>query len=438
MAFRPHVPMIAALRNPGMRDRHWEDLSNQLTFHVAPDESTTLSSFIELNMGEHIEMLQKVAESAAKEFQIESALDMMLETWDGEVKMELQILSYKDTGTGILKGVDEVNAILDEHITMTQAMAFSAFKGPFEERIDAWNAKLYMVSEVLEAWLKVQRDWLYLQPIFESPDINKQLPTEGKKFANVDKNWKQTMSSAKSNPNVLDFCDNEKLLEKFKESSKLLDQVQKGLSDYLETKRSVFTRFYFLSNDELLSILSESKDISRVQPHLKKCFEGINEVSLSEENIITHMVSPEKETVPFSVAIDPNGQGVEFWLVEVQLKMKSSVRDVMRDAIVDYTVTPRTEWMQSWGSMFVLNGSQKHWTSEQEELFNSDGEQGPVKMLERIRLQLIDMVFLVRGELSKAARNVVGALTVIDVHARDVIAKLVKLKVANKSEFLWR
>ena len=66
--------MIAALRNPGMRDRHWEDLSNQLTFHVAPDESTTLSSFIELNMGEHIEMLQKVAESAAKEFQIESAL----------------------------------------------------------------------------------------------------------------------------------------------------------------------------------------------------------------------------------------------------------------------------------------------------------------------------------------------------------------------------
>ncbi len=31
------------------------------------------------------------------------------------------------------------------------------------------------VSEVLEAWLTVQRNWLYLQPIFESPDINKQV-----------------------------------------------------------------------------------------------------------------------------------------------------------------------------------------------------------------------------------------------------------------------
>jgi len=436
-AFRPHVPMIGALRNPGMRERHWEQLSSELGFQLAPDESTTLNSFIELNLGEHIEMLQKVAESAAKEFQIESALDMMLDAWDGEVKMELQILSYKDTGTGILKGVDDINTILDEHITMTQAMAFSAFKGPFEERIDAWNSKLYMVSEVLEAWLKVQRDWLYLQPIFESADINKQLPTEGKKFANVDKNWKQTISSAKSNPHVLEFCDNEKLLEKFKESSKLLDQVQKGLSDYLETKRSVFTRFYFLSNDELLSILSESKDINRVQPHLKKCFEGINKVQLNEDNIITHMVSPENEVVPFTETIDPNGQGVEFWLVEVQVKMKKSIHDVMRDAIIDYTVTPRTDWMQSWGSMFVLNGSQKHWTSEQEELFLSDGAQGPVKMLERLKLQLADMVILVRGELSKAARNVVGALTVIDVHARDTIDKLAKQGVKEKSEFLW-
>lgn len=55
-----------------------------------------------------------------------------------------------------------------------QAMAFSAFKGPFEQRIDTWNTSLQIISEVVDEWVQLQRNWLYLQPIFDSADINKQ------------------------------------------------------------------------------------------------------------------------------------------------------------------------------------------------------------------------------------------------------------------------
>jgi dynein heavy chain len=276
-----------------------------------------------------------------------------------------------------------LQAVLDEHITTTQAMQFSAFKGPFEERIDEWNRKLYIISEVLEAWLAVQRDWMYLQPIFESPDINKQLPSEGKKFAMVDKNWKQSISSAKQNSLAMDFCDNEKLLERFKDGCVLLDQVQKGLNDYLETKRGVFARFYFLSNDDLLSILSESKDVMLVQPHLKKCFEAIDKVTFQDDLTISAMISPENETVGFFEIVDPNGKNVEAWLLEVENMMRSSVRDVMRQSIDDYSVTPRGKWMQKWPGMCVLNGSQFHWTKETEEFFETKGKRGPKLALER-------------------------------------------------------
>ena len=84
---------------------------------------------------------------------------------------------------------------LDEQRVTTQAMTFSSFKGPFEERIADWDRKLGVISEVVEAWLAVQRNWLHLQPIFDSPDIMKQLPLEGKKFNQVDKMWRQTMES---------------------------------------------------------------------------------------------------------------------------------------------------------------------------------------------------------------------------------------------------
>lgn len=65
-------------------------------------------------------------------------------------------------------------------------MQFSPFKKPFEDQLNTWNNTLKKVSDILEVWAKVQVNWMYLQPIFDSPDISKQLPIESKKFKQVD------------------------------------------------------------------------------------------------------------------------------------------------------------------------------------------------------------------------------------------------------------
>lgn len=162
------------------------------------------------------------------------------------------------------------------------------------------------------------------------------------------------MTNTNSNPFVMRVVNmtKESYLEMFQQNNKTLDEIQKALDQYLEKKRTEFSRFFFLSNDELLLILAEAnRNPEAVQPHLRKCFENINRVVMGEgihsEGIVA-ILSAEQERIPiikFPRTRDP----VEKWLFALEEEMIKSVKKAIKEALSardeDEEGTKRPDWV---------------------------------------------------------------------------------------------
>lgn len=141
---------------------------------------------------------------------------------------------------------------------------------------------------------------------------------------------------------IIATCADKILLSSLKECLIILETVQKDLSDYLETKRMIFPRFFFLSDDELLKIIVQSKHVQAIQPYLKKCFGNMRELRFENPDLrITKMYSAKFEEVVLRPTIYPEGN-VENWLGQVEYAMRNTLRrEIIGDALEIIEMTER-------------------------------------------------------------------------------------------------
>jgi dynein heavy chain len=435
--FRKYLPVIESLCHDAIQQSHWYDMFEMMD--VDPDvdvNDMSLKFLCDLGVLDFVEELQGIAAAAQKQFSLRRALQSMKDEWR---TCTYETMAYKESGTYLLKGIDDVQTLLDDHIVKVQAIRGSPFCQPFRRDAEDWEKKLILIQDSLDQVLMVQKTWLYLEPIFASDDIIRQMPGEAKKFQAIDTLWRQTLGMINENPSVLDFSEIEGVLPNFIDANKKLDEITKSLNDYLETKRLYFPRFFFLSNEELLSILSETKDPTRVQPHMNKAFEGIAKVRFDKGNeIIEAMVSAEGEVVELfnkvNVMAGDNRGNVEKWLLQTEHSMIQCLRVITDNSVKDYAKQPRHKWVLEWQGQVVLAVDMIYWSKECEEWLNKADIAGYLKIMQG---QLGEVVKLVRGELSKLNRKTLAAMTTIDVHNRDVVIKLVEDNISAATEFEW-
>nr|XP_019611948.1 PREDICTED: dynein heavy chain 6, axonemal [Rhinolophus sinicus] len=452
------LPVIIDLRNPSLKPRHWTSIEQTVDATLVDLEiPLTLEKLSELHVFDFGQEIQDISGQASGEAALETILKKVEDSWK---TTEFVVLPHRDSkDVFILGGTDDIQVLLDDSTINIATIASSRYVGPLKTRVDDWQKQLALFNQTLEEWLNCQRNWLYLESIFNAPDIQRQLPAEAKMFLQVDKSWKEIMRKVNRLPNALRAATQPGLLETFQNNNALLDQIQKCLEAYLESKRVIFPRFYFLSNDELLEILAQTRNPQAVQPHLRKCFDSISKLEFAfllpaegkiptmegePEKVYTNdilaMLSPEGERVSLGKGLKARGN-VEEWLGKVEEAMFTSLRRLCKAAIADYQGKPRTEWVTAGhASQVVLTISQIMWCRDLTECLESDGNRlEALEAFEKLNFERLNaLAATVRGSLPKLHRNIITALITIDVHARDIVTELVQAKVEEVDSFDWQ
>lgn len=241
-------------------------------------------------------------------------------------------------------------------------------------------------------------------------------------------------------PIVMRMTEADHLLEDLKSANEMLDEIKSGVNAFLERKRLYFSRFFFLSNHEMLQMLSETKNPQNIQSFLCKCFNGINHLQIDDSGNIGAMQSSMNETVSFvnRVSISESGGSVEKWLLNVEKEMHWAVRNEVINGYADYVTSERIDWTFNWSQMIVLVVSSIFWTSDIHTSLLKQNRDLLKGVLQEINTNLEEITETIRSpDITNLNRVTLKSLCIQDVHAKDITQKLIANRNSDVDDFEW-
>ncbi|XP_054190341.1 dynein axonemal heavy chain 14 isoform X18 [Homo sapiens] len=439
--FKQELPIIIALGNPCLKPRHWEALQEIIGKSVPLDKYCKVENLLALKIFQYENEINDMSTSATNEAALEKMLFKIIDFWN-TTPLPLILHHTEIYSIFIIPSIDDISAQLEESQVILATIKGSPHIGPIKDLVNEWDQNLTLFSYTLEEWMNCQRNWLYLEPVFHSSEIRRQLPAETELFSQVISMWKKIMSKIQNKQNALQITTSAGVLEILQNCNIHLEHIKKSLEDYLEVKRLIFPRFYFLSNAELLDILADSRNPESVQPHLVKCFENIKQLLIWKQDIgppaVKMLISAEGEGLVLPKKIRVRS-AVEQWLVNVEKSMFDVLKKFLSQGIEDWNCQMFSQWVLSHPGQVVLTVSQIMFYNDCVKSFVSSYSR---EKLEKVHAGLMchleevaDLVVL--DTSNSRTKAILGALLILYVHCRDIVINLLLKNIFNAEDFEW-
>lgn len=423
---------IQDLKSDWMKPRHWSLLFDQ----ISPGKeisfnSLTVGDVWNLNLSLNEPIIKALVAQAANEYTLEFKLNSINEEWSS---ITFDVFIYKNKYT-LVKNWNELFDKCDTDVNSLESMRNSPFFDTFEQEINKAHSGLSLLYTILDSWIEVQRQWVYLEGVFgnKENDIANILPLESTRFTNITYEFGNILKRIFKLKTVLDVVQITNLQDTMDKYLDTLAKVRRSLNEYLEKQRELFPRFYFIGNEDLLEIIGNASDINSLGPHLSKMFQGLAAVEYdSHTSSIIKILSPQGETVtlknPISLIKYPQ---LISWLVALEHEIKVTLEDLTKIAIARFSKLYSSEETEKSEILDLIGQfpSQVNDLAIQINFTSSLELSMPLNTLSELRTTINRFIIQLTEELSTRRealeRRKIEFIIIEIIHQRDIVQQLI-------------
>ncbi|XP_077979356.1 dynein heavy chain domain-containing protein 1-like [Glandiceps talaboti] len=402
--FKQDLPLLQKLSSDSLKARHWKSLFVGLGQLYQPGFSYTVADLLSFNLSEHSLLINTVCSGALAEFALEQSLSKLKKMWEEKEfqlakhipimtaakkepvsakrrkKQRASIIERPHSSTlpdmYTLTRHDELKYLLQDNQVTIQSMIGSPHLAEMKSEAEVWAGILQQIEDMVDLWITCQSKWQYLSKVFSDPEMCRQMPEQAIKFEDVDLKFQEVMKSVVGDPRVLSILNKRKGQKGWREMQgdvlkkvyqtliRKMEEILKSMDKNVDKIRNQFPRLFFLSNEEIVEMVSISRNMKGWLPYVRKCFQGIESLNyalpLTMDNnrmstaldLALHDVSrpatsmdsrPHKadklkvtslegelgETVALITPLEANSD-VGQWLAALELNMKTTLGSMLR------------------------------------------------------------------------------------------------------------
>ncbi|XP_043849749.1 dynein heavy chain domain-containing protein 1 [Dromiciops gliroides] len=315
--FRSYLPVLSMLDNPQLQGSGWQAIFRAMGAGYPENvELLTLGQLLSYPLLEYRNRICQIWLSEIEHSQTQESLRKLQQTWEGR---QLRLLNFilcvpyepppserskrhshnrvqgqqleivaKDSGTYILSDISSLQDGIQESLQILLKILNSHYVGNIQDQAQEWVTIFRGLHALMEVWVVFQQKWIFLNKVIYEMKINLPSPELNKRFQVVDSQYRELMQISMEDPLVLSLMVPNSLrnsrfqdqqLQKLLEAGNIeLECVITALETVLYGVRSRFPRLFFLSDRELVALMSAPRESGEAQLWVQRCFPSVQAV----------------------------------------------------------------------------------------------------------------------------------------------------------------